>query len=224
MKLINMMLAVQTFVPSASRMTYGKIRDIHKSLRISYPRLFTNCIVPEDPPPNSNDFLILDPDNKRQIMISNASLKYTENKTFNNLNFNKISNSLYLSFVEENSIPFDDIKLIGKVREYQIVGVGVYDKFIKKYPIVSGERLSKLQLIMTCVRGDKNIHTYITGGESEIEGEPSKLNIKIDINNKDQSSGLTKEALQDIIDFSDTFCNNELYKFLDEKLFGGAKA
>lgn len=224
MKLINIVFAVKAFVPSASRMTYEKIRDLHKNLRISYPKHFTNCIVPDDSPPKTNDFLIIDADNKRQIVISNANLKYTENRALNNLNFNKISNTLYLSFLEKNSISFDDIKLIGKIREYQISGVGVYDEFIKKYPLISGERLSKVQLITTCVRDNKNIHIYITGGEAEIEGEPSVLNIKIDINNHDQASGLTEGAFQDIIDFSDAFCKDELYGLLNEKLLGGAKA
>jgi hypothetical protein len=220
LKQTNFMLAIKLFSPAAEAMTYKKILKLSKKLRGSYPDHFKNCIVPEQPPPGTNDYLIIDAKNKRQIVVSNAHVQYNENKSLNNHTFDKICMLLYDFYLEELPISSDDLKLIGKVRDYKVTGIKLFSDFVEKIQIVKDEKPIKFDFKFTYVREGMNIHVSIAGHGREEDDEPN-LTLRFDINNYDQTLGLTDDSFKEILDFENSFHKDLLYDFLNHKMLGG---
>jgi len=130
-----------------------------------------------------------------------------ENKSFNNTSFNRVGKFLYDFYLEYMKISTDDLKIIGKVRDYTLeANEDKFDLFNNHYTVLPDKNLDSVDVHLKFV---------------EDEDDYSPFSVKIDINNYDQVSGLTDGSYEDIISFADNFHKGSLCKLLNEKLFGG---
>lgn len=220
----KLVFAFKLFTASENKMSYKQISEYYKSLLISHGQYFKNSICPESTPTGTNSFLIIDQNNHRQIILSDTHLQYTEEKKLNNFKFNEICKSLYEFYLKSMLIKASDIKTLGKVCEFQVSHIGLYDNFIKKYNLIAAEDISKFDFRVTVSKDNKNIHFHTSCVEPDDPDEdPAELAIKFDINNADQSSGLTEKSFDEIFDFTDSFYKTGMLELLNNKLFSGSQ-
>lgn len=222
LKETHMMQSIQLLYPAEDKTNFDMIKRLHKGLIERFPDLFKNSLVPDDPAPNRNDYFIVDKKNKRHIVMSNKILQYDENKSLNNTSFNKVGKFLYDFYLEYMKISTDDLRIIGKVRDYTLeVNKDRFDLFNSHYKVLPNKNLDSVDVHLKFVENDKNIHIYLNTKKAEDEDDDSPFSVKIDINNYDQVSGLTDGSYKDIISWADNFHKDSLCKLLNEKLFGG---
>lgn len=222
LKVTHMMQSIQLLYPAQEKANLDTLKRLHKGLIEGFPDLFKNSLVPANPVPNRNDYLIVDNKNRRHIIMSDTVIQYDENKALNNTSFNKVGKFLYNFYLEEMEVAPDDMRLIGKVRDYTLdVSEDRFDLFKSRYTVLPDKNLESIDVHLKFVEDDKNIHMYLTTKKAEDEDDDSQFSIKIDINNHNQVSGLTSSSYENIILFADSFHKDPLVELLNKKLFGG---
>ncbi len=67
---------------------------------------------------------------------------------------------------------------------------------------------------VTITESNKNIHLHFYSEDVE-DTDPDTLFVKLDINNKDQISGLNENSYDEIINFADNYVKNKLIDVLN---------
>ncbi|MDX9965290.1 hypothetical protein [Desulfobacter postgatei] len=225
LKETHMIQSIHLLYPVQGKSNLEIIKRLHRSLIDGFPKLFKNSLVPDTPPPNTNDYFIVDQKNRRHIVMSDKVIQYDENKVLNNTSFNNVGKFLYNFYLENMGVKPEDLRLIGKVRDYTLevdeVDVDRFDLFKSRYTVLLGKDLDTIDIHLKFVENNKNIHMYLSTKKADDEDDKPPFSIKIDINNYDQVSGLTDESYNDIISFADSFHKDSLVELLNNKLFGG---
>lgn len=217
--LIQLFFAIKNNV-ATERITESELKNLLKSLRKSHIDYFKNSINFSES--NIDPGIIIDKKENRKIIISSNSLEYTEKKLFNKENFNQICQRLYDFYVETKQVDPEDIRLIGKVYNFIFtLNNNAVDHLKNRTGIYAEKELGELSLKSTIIEGDKNIHIHIIGKKAiEAEGENAEsenknLHVKLDINNRDQVSGVGKNTFLEIIKYADDFSKNSLLEILN---------
>ena len=145
-------------------------------------------------------------------------IQYTEQAKFNNTNFNNVSKLLYDFYIEKKSVDLTDFRLIGKVFSFQFeLGRDGIELLKQKTSLFSGKTLSAFNVRVTIEENDKNIHLHFYSEDSE-DISSTTLFVKIDINNKEQISGLNENSYNDIVGFADDYIRNNFIDILNRNL------
>lgn len=213
--LSQLIFAVKLNIP-AKIITEDELKDLKRSLLIAHKHEFGRSNFIYDP--NLKGGTIIGNNNQRNILITPSLIQYTEQAKFNNTNVNNISRLLYDFYREKKEVDLTDFKLIGKVFNFHFeLGQDGIELLKQKTNLFSEKILSAFNVRVTIEENDKNIHLHFYSENSE-DISSSTLFVKMDINNKDQISGLNENSYNDIIGFADDYIRNDFLDLLNRNL------
>jgi hypothetical protein len=197
-----------------------ELKKLLQTLRKSHRRHFINSRNLADPTINGG--AIIDTKSNRQIIITPASLEYTEPKLFHEKKFNHICQMLYDFYTKTKQVDLEDISVVGKVFSFVFsLDENAVDYLKQRTGLFADKDLAELSIKSTIIEEDKNIHihtigrVYIESEDGNTEKLNKKLQVKLDINNRNQTTGISETTFDEVIQLADDFSNNSLIDVLN---------
>jgi len=227
-KVTNRMFSIKLLTPDPNELNYQKILKWQENLNISFQKQFpyASTVCPEPEKQKQDFFVIHHKKNYRSITVSSNHIQYDDKKITETV-FKNISKRLYDLYVGDRKVDLKKIQLVGTVCDIQYKGEGLFSDFRERYGFYPGEGdLKMIELRTKFIRDKFNIHLYLFSDisvnddddDDDVQNDKDKIYVKIDINNTEQTKGISDGTCNDVVEYSKKFIADELLDILNSKI------
>lgn len=189
-----------------------KFREFVRDIKKEFPNKFQQIAMPD----NKKGAVLFGKDDSRWIVIDENGLQYRENKELKGDFFNNVSIKLLEFFYDIEDVEPVDVSLVGKIFDYTIKVQKPGIDFIRRnLRVFLDEKLTGLKLRTTIEREDKLIHLNLEASENDDDDKKKILSLRVDINNSNQDSEVSKEQYKETLTYANAFVKDELITLLN---------